>query len=116
MLELPRWRIILCVLAALFGILFALPNALPASTLAAMPSWLPHQKLNLGLDLQGGSHLQLEIDQNALKAQRLNSLVEDVRKSLRDANIDFSALAVANGAITVRITDPSQVQPATDNL
>ena len=114
MLELPRWRIALCLAAALFGLIFTLPNLLPDQTLAAMPSWLPHSRLNLGLDLQGGSHLQLEIDQNALKSQRLNTLVEDVRKSLRDAPMDFSGLAVVNGQITVRITDPNQLQNAQD--
>src|SRR5579871_1297410 len=116
MLELPRWRTILCVLAALFGLAYSLPNFLPAGVLASLPSWMPHQKVNLGLDLQGGSYLQLEIDQNALRALRLNNLVEDVRKALRDAQIDFSNLAVSGNQVTVRITDPSQQQNALQTL
>jgi preprotein translocase subunit SecD len=112
MLDLPRWRVILCLAAALFGLLFTLPNILPASTLARMPDWLPHQKLNLGLDLQGGSYLQLEMDTNALKTERLNNLVEDVRRTLRDLPVDFSALGIANGAVSVRINDPAQMQNA----
>ena len=105
MLELPRWRTILCLVAAIFGLVFTLPNALPDSALARMPDWLPHQKLNLGLDLQGGSYLQLELDTNALKTERLNNLVEDVRRSLRDAPVDFSALGVINGAAVLRVHD-----------
>ena len=31
-----------------------------------MPDWLPHQQINLGLDLQGGSHLLLEVDLGAV--------------------------------------------------
>ncbi|HEY3889929.1 MAG TPA: protein translocase subunit SecD, partial [Caulobacteraceae bacterium] len=89
-----------------------LPNVLPDSVLARMPDWLPHQKLNLGLDLQGGSYLQLEMDTNALKTERLTNLVEDVRRTLRDAPIDFSALGMANGQVSVRINDPTQVQTA----
>ena len=112
MLELPRWRVLLCLAAVLFGLIFTLPNVLSDSTIASLPDWVPHQKLNLGLDLQGGSYLQLEIDSNALKTTRLNSLVEDVRGSLRDQQVDFSALSVVNGAVSVRITDPTQVQPA----
>ena len=112
MLELPRWRTILCLAAAIFGLVFTLPNVLPDSVLASMPSWLPHQKLNLGLDLQGGSYLQLELDTNALKAERLNNLTEDVRRTLRDLPVDFSALGLANGAVSVRITDPGQMQNA----
>ena len=112
MLELPRWRVILCLAAAIFGLVFTLPNVLPDSVLARMPDWLPHQKLNLGLDLQGGSYLQLEMDTNALKTERLTNLVEDVRRTLRDAPIDFSALGMANGAVSVRINDPAQMQSA----
>jgi preprotein translocase subunit SecD len=112
MLELPRWRTILCLAAAIFGLVFTLPNVLPDAALARIPDWLPHQKLNLGLDLQGGSYLQLELDTNALKTERLNNLVEDVRRSLRDAPVDFSALGAINGAVSVRVTDPAQVQNA----
>jgi preprotein translocase subunit SecD len=112
MLELPRWRVILCLAAAIFGLAFTVPNVLPDSVLARMPDWLPHQKLNLGLDLQGGSYLQLEMDTNALKTERLNNLVEDVRRTLRDLPVDFSALGVVNGTVSVRITDPTQIQNA----
>jgi preprotein translocase subunit SecD len=112
MLDLPRWRVILCLAAAIFGLVFTLPNVLPGSVLASMPDWLPHQKLNLGLDLQGGSYLQLEMDTNALKTERLTNLVEDVRRTLRDAPVDFSALGMANGVVSVRINDPAQVQNA----
>jgi preprotein translocase subunit SecD len=112
MLELPRWRVILCLAAAIFGLLFTLPNALPANVLARVPDWLPHQKLNLGLDLQGGSYLQLELDTNALKTERLNNLVEDVRRTLRDLPVDFSSLGIVGGAVSVRINDPGQVQNA----
>ncbi|HEX4197206.1 MAG TPA: protein translocase subunit SecD [Caulobacteraceae bacterium] len=112
MLELPRWRVVLCLAAAIFGLLFTVPNVLPANVLARMPDWLPHQKLNLGLDLQGGSYLQLELDTNALKTERLNNLVEDVRRTLRDLPVDFSSLGIVGDAVSVRINDPGQVQNA----
>ncbi len=116
MLELPRWRTLLCLAAAIFGLVFTVPNVLPASALARMPDWLPHQKLNLGLDLQGGSYLQLEMDTNALKTERLNNLIEDVRRTLRDLPVDFSSLGLVNGAVSVRISDPAQVQNALQAL
>ena len=116
MLPLPRWRVVLCVLAALFGVIFTLPNLLPQSALDALPSWAPHQKINLGLDLQGGSYLLLEVDTNALQRERLTNLVEDVRTTLRDKQIIFSGLGQANGAVTVRINDSSQVQTAVQAL
>jgi preprotein translocase subunit SecD len=116
MLELPRWRTLLCVAAAVFGLVYSLPNFLPNDVLAKLPSWMPQQRVSLGLDLQGGSYLQLEIDQGALKTLRLNNLVDDVRRALRDQNIEFTDLGVTAGVVTVRVTDPAQVQNAMQAL
>ena len=109
MLALPRWRIVVCALAVFLGLIFTLPNFLPANV--SIPG-LPSQRLSLGLDLQGGSYLLLEVDQAALKAERLNNLVEDVRTSLKDAQIVFSSPGVSGGDVTVRITDPGQMDAA----
>ncbi len=112
MLRLSRWKVVVCVLAALFGLLFTLPNVLPQQALAGLPGWVPHPRLNLGLDLQGGSSLLFEVDTVALKTERLNNLVEDVRTTLREKQIGFSDLGLVNGEVHVRITDPGQVDAA----
>jgi preprotein translocase subunit SecD len=112
MLIFERWKVILCALAVLFGVAFTVPNLLPASVMASAPSWLPHQTLNLGLDLQGGSYLLEEVDTAALKAGKLSELVEDARSSLRDQQIVFSGLALTNGIVNVHIDNPAQVQAA----
>jgi preprotein translocase subunit SecD len=116
MLRLSRWKVILVLAAALLAIAFALPNVLPASTLARLPSWMPHQKLNLGLDLQGGSYLLYEVDVPALRREKVVNLTEDVRTTLRAANIGFTSLGVVNGAVNVRIVDPTQVQTARQEI
>ena len=112
MLELSRWKILAVSLSLIFGILFTLPNLLPQSALDRFPAWLPHDKLNLGLDLQGGSFLLLEVDTNALHKERLTNLTEDVRTRLRDAQIEFSDLNNTTGDVSVRINDPAQVDAA----
>lgn len=112
MLTLSRWKVILVVLAVVLGALFALPNVLPAEMRARLPAFMPKQTLNLGLDLQGGSHLLLEVDTAALRRERLTNLVEDVRLNLRNEQILFTDLGVAGGEVAVRISDPAQVQPA----
>ena len=55
MLKLSRWKVALVVLAGIFGLVFTLPNLLPASAVASLPGFM-RQRLNLGLDLQGGSY------------------------------------------------------------
>ena len=94
---------------AAFGLIFTLPNLVPSGTL---PTWLPNQTLNLGLDLQGGSYLLLEVDTAALKKERLTNLSEDVRTKLQTEQIDFSGLAVVGDSVMVRITDPAKVDAA----
>lgn len=116
MLQLPRWRVIVVIVATLLAILFSVPNVIPASTLATLPSWVPAQRLNLGLDLQGGSSLLLEVDLAALNREKTNDLMEDARSTLRDKKLDFTELAQVNGAINVRIVNPAQYQAAYDAL
>jgi len=113
MLTLSRWKVLLVVLSVVLGALFALPNVLPEATRASLPGFLPKKTLNLGLDLQGGSYLLLEVDTAALRAERLTNTVEDTRTTLREAQIAFTDLGTAAGAVTVRITDPGRVQEAT---
>jgi preprotein translocase subunit SecD len=113
MLALTRWKIILVLGSFLFGLIFTLPNLLPAG---ALPAWAPHQRLNLGLDLQGGSYLLLEVDTNALNKERLTNLTEDVRTRLKTAQIQFTDLGAQGSQVSVRITDPTQVQAAYSEL
>ncbi len=109
MLALTRWKLALVAISLAFGLIFTLPNLVPSGTL---PSWLPNQTLNLGLDLQGGSYLLLEVDTAALKKERLTNLAEDVRTKLQAEQIDFSGLAVLGDAVTVRVTDPGKLDAA----
>ena len=112
MLTLSRWKIILVVLSVVFGLLFSLPNVLPQSVRDGLPGFLPKQTLNLGLDLQGGSYLLLEVDTDALRAERLTNMVEDVRTTLREEQITFADLGQVDGGVNVRIVDPGQVDQA----
>jgi preprotein translocase subunit SecD len=116
MMNLSRWKVVLVVIATVLGLLFTAPNLLPKSTLAALPGFMPKQTLNLGLDLQGGSSLLLEVDTNALIAERLTNMIEDTRTTLRNASIEITDLGQAGGVISLRITDPTQVAAAQNAL
>lgn len=112
MLNLSRWKVTLVILSVIFGVLFSLPNVLTAKQREALPGWLPKKTLNLGLDLQGGSYLLLEVDTAALRRERMINLVDETAKALTDANIKRSNLGQVNGAVMVRIDDPLQVDQA----
>ncbi|MDP3745789.1 MAG: protein translocase subunit SecD [Phenylobacterium sp.] len=116
MMNLSRWKVIAVIVSVIFGVLFALPVALPQSARDALPAFMPRQTLNLGLDLQGGSYLLLEVDTDALRVEKLTNLVEDVRTTLRDEKIVFGDLRQSNGEVSVLITDPAQVNTAVNTL
>ncbi|HLZ77277.1 protein translocase subunit SecD [Phenylobacterium sp.] len=112
MMNLARWKVILVVLATVLGLLFTLPNLLPAKVRDGLPGFMPSSTLHLGLDLQGGSRLLYSVDTAALRTERLTNMAEDIRTGLHGKNIAFTDLAVTNGAIGLRITDPAQLNDA----
>ncbi|MDZ4366827.1 MAG: protein translocase subunit SecD, partial [Afipia sp.] len=59
----------------------------------------------LGLDLQGGSHILLEVDSNSVKKDKLDQVRDDVRRTLRDAKIGYTGLAVRGESVEVRVKD-----------
>ena len=67
------------------GLFFALPNALSPDVREKLPA--PFQRtLNLGLDLQGGAHMLLEVDLTSVLAQALDNEREAIRQEFRDAD------------------------------
>lgn len=115
MINLSRWKIGVVVLAVLLGVLFTLPNFLPASVRDSI-KFLPNKTLNLGLDLQGGSYLLVGVDTDALFKERVNNLTEDVRNTLNDKGIAFSGLGTAaqgsGQGVTVHIDNAAQMDAA----
>ena len=62
MLYFASWKVVLILGICALGVLFSLPNLFSPATLAALPSYIPHKQVSLGLDLRGGSYLLLEVD------------------------------------------------------
>lgn len=69
------------------GIFLALPNFLSSEFLEKMPGWFAKDKVSLGLDLQGGSSLLLEVDIETALKDFLENTINDVRSILRKKNI-----------------------------
>src|ERR1700742_937705 len=74
------------------GILIALPNVLPQNVRSRLPAWWGHT-VSLGLDLQGGSYLLLEVQLDEVQKDKTESLLGDVRRALRKAHIAFTIQA-----------------------
>ena len=112
MLHFSRLKTTAILLTIAVGLLFALPNVLPQSALAHLPSWLASSRVTLGLDLQGGSHILLEVDGSALRKERTEQVRDEIRRVLRDQKIGYSNLAVRDTSVSLRLRDPADTQKA----
>ncbi len=79
LMRFPAWKVALIVIVVAVGGFLALPNMVPES----MRGWLPTQQLKLGLDLQGGASILLEIDPEDLRSNKLREMLRDVREEFR---------------------------------
>src|SRR5215208_869215 len=112
MLYFANWKVILICAVCALGVLVSLPNLFTPQQLAWLPSWIPHKQVSLGLDLRGGSYLLLEVDVAAAEHERLNSVVESVRNTLRDAKIGYTGLNVEGNQIVFTIRDLDRIADA----
>src|SRR6195952_517559 len=104
MLYFTRWKALAVILTALVVCLFAVPNFFSEATVKTCPIWA-QRHLVLGLDLQGGSHILLEVDANSVKKDKLDQVRDDVRRTLRDAKIGYTGLATRPDNVEVRVKD-----------
>ncbi|WP_108662943.1 protein translocase subunit SecD [Acuticoccus kandeliae] len=102
------WLVATYVVIVALGVLIALPNIIPQSTLDRLPSWVPQTKVALGLDLRGGSHLVLEVDHDALVKERLETLSEDARAALRGAGLRGASIQISGEGVSVRLAEAGQ--------
>src|SRR5450756_936371 len=107
MLYFTRWKALAIILTALVVCLCAVPNFCPEATVKGWPKWA-QRHLVLGLDLQGGSHILLEVDSNSVKKDKLDQIRDDVRRTLRDAKIGYTGLAAHTDNVEVRVKDSDQ--------
>ena len=111
MLYFTRWKVTAILLTAFVVMLFAVPNFLPASTVASWPKWA-QRHIVLGLDLQGGSHLLLAVDTKAVRKELLDTLRDDTRRVLREARVGYTGLVVRGSSVEVRVRENSQLDLA----
>src|SRR6202049_3890005 len=104
MLYFTRWKALAIILTALVVCLCAVPNFFPEAKVKTWPAWA-QRRLVLGLDLQGGSYLLLEVDSNYVKKEKLDQVRDDVRRVLREARIGYTGLNVRNDTVEVRVKD-----------
>jgi preprotein translocase subunit SecD len=112
MVKFDTRKVVLVLMVCVLGAVFAAPNLLDADYAESLPDWIPHKQISLGLDLQGGSHLLLEVDADTVIAERLETLVDSARAALRGAGVRYIGLGVSGDAVTVVIREAERLAAA----
>ncbi len=99
MLYFSKLRIIFISLISLFFIFISLSN------LVKFDNELLNKKINLGLDLQGGSYLLLEIDNSPVINQKLQNLTITFKNYFKQKNIRITKLKLSDQILSFSVDD-----------
>jgi preprotein translocase subunit SecD len=114
MLDFPRWKVL-----SIFGFLavlmaLAIPSFFPEDM---TKGWPVHPRINLGLDLAGGSYLLLEADTSQLVTDRVNLMSDSVATAMRKApRIDVGDITTDGGKVSFMLRNVGQLEDARQRL
>jgi len=95
------------IVVCLIALYFLVPTFVD-SIPAPWNQYLAKEKIHLGLDLQGGMHLVLEIDTDKALESMVERMANDLRESLMDNKVRFRNVEKSKGAtISLELTDSS---------
>ena len=92
----PLWKIIFILIIIIPSFIFSIPTINNSSD---KDNWFYNKKINLGLDLQGGSHLLLEVKNDILIDEELENILSFFRLFLRNEKIKIQNLEIKNKQI-----------------
>ena len=98
MLHFSKLKIFSIIFVVILGILFFLPNLFNSNL-----SFLPKKKIVLGLDLQGGSYLLLEVNSKPLFKDKLEAKSFELKKKLRMERISYESFETTESIISFRL-------------
>ena len=113
MLQFEGWKKALVALVCLAGLIYAAPNLIGGRDGGG---FLPGQSINLGLDLQGGSHLLLQVDSEAVQTERLESIGESIRLEFREERVRFQKLDVTGTTLSFTLRDDKAIATRNEAL
>jgi preprotein translocase subunit SecD len=105
MINYPRWKILLIGFILLFGIANAVPNLVGKDgrlwVVNNLPSFVPSQSINLGLDLQGGAYILLDVDFDTVFAERMEGVADTIRLALREDAIRAQSINASKDSVVI---------------
>jgi len=112
MIHIPLWKTILVIGICILGFIFVTPNFFTKAQLDSFPSWFPKSQVVLGLDLQGGAHLLLEVDLDSVVKEQMTNLKDSVRTTFRKDRIGYKGLAAKKDYVSLTLRNPEDIDKA----
>ncbi|WP_323763054.1 protein translocase subunit SecD [Maricaulis sp.] len=129
MLHFGRWKLLSIFLITLLGVMYTIPNFVPeedrytindvdgTATPKGIWRFIPAGTINLGLDLQGGSHIVFEVDMDEVRDAQLETLASDIRTTLREAPpVLARSVAVIGDEVVVLMVRPEERDAALERI
>jgi len=103
------WRLVFILAVFTIAVIYVLPTF--------KPSFWPYNKINLGLDLQGGMHLVLEVETDKAVESTLERFSQEIGEMIKKENLGNISVSVTDGMLlSVKIADLTQEKPFQDLL
>ena len=103
----PLWKSLLVILVIFTSIIFTIPSIIYSEE----PSnWFLEKKINLGLDLQGGSYLLLQVESDVLFKEELENISGNVRQISRKEKINIIDIISAEDEIQFRFKNSTLIE------
>lgn len=95
------WRLVLILAVFTIAVIYVLPTF--------KPDFWPYNRINLGLDLQGGMHLALEVETDKAVESTLERFSQEIAEMIKRENLRNISVSLIDGTkLSVKITDPAQ--------
>ena len=117
MLDFPRWKVLSIILMLAVGVLLAVPSLMPESTARSIGlGGAP--RINLGLDLSGGSHLLLEADTADVAKQRLQQMEDQIRTEMRRGSpkVEIGDISTQGGRLSFMVRNSTELDTAVERV
>lgn len=116
MIHIARWKVISVLIVVLMAFAYSSPNLVPSEARSwmqqSLPGWMPNKTVNLGLDLQGGSHLLLEVGVDTVVKERAESFVQSARAALREEKVGYSRISAMDKGVRLVLRDAADAKAA----
>ncbi len=106
MINYPIWKSITVITLVSLGIIFSIPSLIYNES---SENWFLKNKINLGLDLQGGSYLLLEVQLDVLYAEELENFSDSVRLLARENQTKINQIKIIENEVIVTFNDINKI-------